>query len=106
MNKVKVLLLSGCSYCDALTTKLDVLRIKYEAIDADVNTTLADDIERLIQSTTYPILLLEKPPINTILFRTTEAEKLGLHVIDHHTNKLGCVTIDNMLYYLQTLLKN
>lgn len=105
MSKVRVLLLSGCSYCDTLTTELKALKIKYESIDADVSTRFADDIERLIKTSAYPIIILEQFPITTFLFRATEASELGLQAIDHHMNRLGCATVETMVEFLQSLLK-
>ena len=105
MNKVKVLLLSGCSHCDTLIKELDILKIKYESIDADDNSILADDVERLIKTSAYPILILEQPPITTFLFRATDTPELGLNFIDHHMNRLGCSNVGAMVGFLQTLLK-
>ena len=105
MNKVRVLQLSGCNQCHTLITKLDAVRISYDIVDADENTTLADTIEQLLNAVNYPIVTIEQPPITTHLYRATDSVDMGLHFIDHHTNKIGCVTVDGMLDQIINLLK-
>lgn len=105
MNKVRVLQLSGCSKCHTLTAKLDAVRISYELVDADENTTLADTIEQLLNAVNYPIVTIEQSPITTHIYRATDSVDMGLYSIDHHTNKIGCATVDGILDQIINLLK-
>ena len=105
MSKVRVLLLSGCNQCHTLITKLDALKIEYEPVDADIDVALADSIELLLNAVNYPFVTLEQPPITTHLYRANDSAEMGLQFIDHHTNKIGCATVDGMLDQLLNLLK-
>lgn len=105
MSKVRVMQLSGCNKCHALITKLDILKIKYESVDADKNGALADSMEQMLNAVNYPFITVVQFSITTHLYRADDSVDMGLHFIDHHTNKIGCVTIDGMLEQLLNLLK-
>lgn len=104
MNKVRVLVLSGCKQCHNLTTALDALNISYVPLDADINGNISDDIEILLGTINYPIVTVERPPITTHLYRADDASKLGFNPIDHHTNKMGFTTVEQMVQQIETIL--
>lgn len=96
MKKIKVVRLAGCSWCEALTEKLDAHKIKYESIDADTNSELADQLEELLNTSYYPIIILETEERSTYIFRPDEAGDVGYTSLGSKVGKIGCLTIEAM----------
>jgi glutaredoxin len=105
MNKVRVLRLSGCSLCEALISKLEALRISYESIDADENDAIASQAELLLNTTAYPIIILDQSPITTYFFRANDQADLGIRTHNQQTIKAGCASVDGMVHLLTSILK-
>ena len=100
MKKVTVLRLSGCKYCGLLIERLHDKGIKYTSIDANVHNTLADEVEDLIETTEYPIVILHsnksKP---TYLFRALDMSDIGVKDIGVAT-KVGFTSVKAMVEYI------
>lgn len=57
---IKVFTLEGCSRCKALIGELNKEGIGYQNCDADTYGEVADDLERLLNTSTYPIITINK----------------------------------------------
>ena len=98
MKKIKVLRLAGCSWCGELTSELYKLDIPYQSIDADIEDSLADKVEDFLNTTYYPIVIVETDKISAYIFRPSNAVDIGIHPIaGNKVVKIGCLTIDNMI---------
>lgn len=98
MKKIKVLQLSGCSWCEELISKLYKLDIRYQSIDADVEDNLADKVEDFLNTTYYPIVIVETDRTSAYIFRPSNAADVGIHpVAGNKVVKIGCLTIDDMI---------
>jgi hypothetical protein len=104
MEKVKVLLLSGCKLCHALTTMLDDNKIFYVPLNADNNGTLCDTVEVLLNTINYPIVIIDIDGIQTYIYRVDKTEQLGRKTIDDQTVKVGCLDNNRMLDEILTIL--
>lgn len=96
MKKIKVVRLAGCSWCEALIEKLDAHKMVYETIDADQDSRLADQLEDLLNTEYYPIIILETDELSTYIFRPTKMEDTGYTSLGSKVGKIGCHTIEAM----------
>ena len=104
MNKVRVLVLSGCRLCEALLSMLDELNISYVPLDADVNSNLADDIEKLLGTINYPIATIIQYPITTHLYRAEEYSDICTSQINSTTTKIGCASVETIIHNIKLIL--
>ena len=97
MVKVIILGLSGCGHCETLASRLEEEKIPFSFLDADKESKLADKLEALLNTETYPIVILEDSIEKTYLYRVNSiTEAKTVHWLDGQT-KVGCVTIDSMV---------
>lgn len=96
MKKIKVVRLAGCSWCEVLTEKLDAHKIVYETVDANEDSRLADQLEELLNTEYYPIIILETEERSTYIFRPTKMEDTGYTSLGNKVGKIGCLTIEAM----------
>lgn len=96
MKKIKVVRLAGCSWCEALIEKLDAHKIAYESIDADKNSRLADQLEELLNTEYYPIIILETEERSTYIFRPSKMDDTGYTSLGSKVGKIGCHTLEAM----------
>lgn len=97
MVKVIVLGLSGCGHCETLVSKLEEEKVPFNFLDADKEGKLADKLEALLNTETYPIVILENGLEKTYLYRVSSInEAKTIHWLNGET-KVGCVTVDNMV---------
>ena len=96
MKKIKVVRLAGCSWCEALTEKLDAHKIVYETVDANEDSRLADQLEELLNTEYYPIIILETEERSTYIFRPTKMDDAGYTSLGSKVGKIGCLTIEAM----------
>jgi glutaredoxin len=97
MKKVTVLQLSGCPYCEELIEKLDKKGIPYSLIDANNNGELADEIEALLNTDIYPIILIKIYNQYTyFIFRAKTYEELGETSIKG-SSKIGVTDVNAMV---------
>jgi len=96
MKKIKVVRLAGCNWCEALIEKLDAHKIVYETIDADQDSRLADQLEDLLNTEYYPIIILETDELSTYIFRPKKMEDTGYTSLGSKVGKIGCLTIEAM----------
>ena len=104
MKKIKVVRLSGCSWCESLTSQLDKLNLTYESIDANVNDDLADKLEDLLDTVSYPIVGIESPTISYYLFRPKDTKGVGRTIISNSITKIGCLTAEEMITQIKNLI--
>ena len=102
--KIKLLYLVGCDVCKKFMEALDKASVEYVAIDADQNDKLADYVEDLTGTNTYPILILEKPTQVAYFFRADNAEQLKSRIVSDTEMVCGFFNADSMMDYLITLL--
>lgn len=102
--KIKLLYLVGCDVCKKFMGALDKANVEYEAIDADQNDKLADYVEDLTGTNTYPILIIEKSNQIAYLFRADDAEQLKARIVGDSEMVCGFFNADSMMDYLITLL--
>jgi len=105
MNKVRVLLLSGCSRCHELTTKLTEANIAYQALDADVNDSVASAAEKVTGTSRYPMVIVESSTGTTVIFIAEGASQLGTQSINRTTHIIGCINVDTILHNIRLLNK-
>ena len=106
MKKVKVLRLSGCPHCRSFITALDDLGITYTSIDANDNGKLADEVELLLDTYIYPIVIVTTPDTKTYLHLADNSAELGYYPLNYQVSKIACATTDEMVEQLKTLLNN
>ena len=97
MKKIKVVQLSGCNLCALLTGALKSHNITYESIDADKESALADQLEDLLYTTYYPIVITETDTMSSYIFRAADVSGVGITSLGSKTEKIGCVDIDTMV---------
>ena len=104
MKKVTVLRLGGCKYCEELVDELGRRGINYKSIDANENGALADKVEALIKTDTYPIVILEISGLPTLfLFRAQTSDELGEFMVDGG-KKMGVVDVNSMVNIISKLI--
>lgn len=104
MNKVRVLLLSGCSRCHELISKLNSYNISYEAIDADENDKLAYAIEKATGTTAYPMIIIEQSLSNIYLFIANDVSQLEPRSINRNDVKIGSISVGVMADTLNLII--
>ena len=97
MKKIKVVQLSGCNWCALLTGALKSHKLTYESIDADKDSTLADQLEDLLNTTYYPIVIVETDTMSSYIYRSSELPGVGITSLGSKTEKIGCLDIDTMV---------
>lgn len=102
--KITVLTLKGCDVCKNFIGALDKANIEYINVDADENDTLADHVESLTETNTYPIVIFEKPTQTAYLFKAEDATKLGSSIVGSNEMIIGCFSADTMFDNIVTLL--
>lgn len=96
MKKIKVVRLAGCNWCEALIEKLDAYKMVYETIDANENSKLADQLEDLLNTEYYPIIIVETEELSTYIYRPKKLDDTGYTSLGSKVIKIGCLTIDSM----------
>ena len=104
MERVIVLGLSGCSHCDSLVVNLTQEGIAFDFIDADVDGKLADRMEALLKTETYPMVILERPEGAVYLYRVNTIDEAKESPIGFAT-KIGCVSTDSMVAIAKKYIK-
>lgn len=102
--KIKVLVLKGCDVCKNFIGALNEANLQYTTIDADENDTLADYVEGLTGTNTYPMVILEKTTQTAYLFRADDATKLGSSIVGSNEMVIGCFSADTMFENIISLL--
>jgi len=98
MEKVIVLGLSGCSHCDALVVNLTQEGIPFEFKDVDLkeHSNLADRMETLLDTSTYPIIIIERLDGAKYLYRVNTMDEARESPVSF-TTKIGCVSTNSMV---------
>lgn len=104
MKEIKVVRLSGCHWCESLTSQLDKFNLTYESIDANINGDLADKLEDLLDTVSYPIVSIEAFNTSFYLFRPKDAKGVGRTVISKSITKIGCLTVEDMFTQIKNLI--
>jgi glutaredoxin len=102
--KIKVLVLKGCDVCKNFIGALNEANLEYTTIDADENDTLADYVESLTGTNTYPMVILEKSTQTAYLYRADDANKLGSSIVGSNEMIIGCFSADTMFENIISLL--
>ena len=97
MKKIKVVLLSGCHWCANLKDILNTNNIPFETIDADKENTLADQLEDLLNTIYYPIVIVETDTMSSYIYRATDVAGVGIKSLSDKTEKIGCVDMETMV---------
>jgi glutaredoxin len=97
MKKVTVLRLSGCMFCEDLIEGLDNIGLEYEAYDADEHSKFADNIEAIVDTNAYPIVIVGMANENPyFLFRAEVYSEVGEVPIEEGV-KVGTLSIGEMI---------
>ena len=106
MEKVIVLGLSGCSYCNALVESLAKANIPFEFRDVDLkeHSVLADRMEALLQTSDYPMIIIEGIGNTKSLYRVNTIDEAKESSVSFGT-KIGCVSTDSMVAIVEKYLK-
>ena len=102
MERVIVLGLSGCIRCNKLVESLTQENILFEFRDADLkeHSDLADRMEALLSTNSYPMVIIEKGSGAVYLYRVetiNEAKETPLGF----ATKIGCVSSDSMVAFIK-----
>jgi glutaredoxin len=97
MKKIKVVLLSGCGWCAHLKDILIANNISFETIDADKEGALADQLEDLLNTTYYPIVIVETDTTSSYFYRAVDIAGVGITSLGSKVEKIGCVDIETMV---------
>lgn len=104
MKKVTVLRLSGCGHCKDLVEALDKAGVKYTSIDADENGRFADKIEEIVNTDTYPIVIIEVEGLFPFyIFRAQTYEEVGEASLKNAV-KIGTMSVESMVEVILNLL--
>lgn len=106
MERVIVLGLRGCRHCNALIESLNESNISFEFRDADSkeHTKLADTMEALLKTQTYPIVILERIGAAKYLYLVDSIEEAKESSVGFAT-KVGCVSTDSMVALIEKYSK-
>ena len=98
MEKVIVLGLNGCSHCDTLVVNLTQEGIPFEFRDVDLkeHSNLADRMEALLGTSTYPMIIIERLDGTKYLYRVDTMDEAKERPVSFAT-KIGCVSTDSMV---------
>jgi glutaredoxin len=98
MEKVIVLGLSGCTHCNTLVESLTNANIPFEFRDVDLKeySNLADRMEALLKTNTYPMIIIERLDGAKYLYRVETINEAKETPIPYAT-KIGCVSTDSMV---------
>lgn len=103
MKKVTVLRLSGCRFCEELVEKLDTTSIMYTALDANKNGELADQVEGHLNTTIYPIVIVENSdPTLVYIVRAEGGEQVGKFTLKKGI-KIVVTSVDSMINVISKL---
>jgi glutaredoxin len=97
MKKIKVVLLGGCGWCAHLKDVLNTNNIPFETIDADEESTLADQLEDLLNTLYYPIVIVETDTMSSYIYRASDVAGVGIKSLGSKTEKIGCIDIESMV---------
>lgn len=105
MEKVIVLGLNKCTHCEALSKSLEEKDIPFEFRDVDLkeHSNLADRMEALLKTNTYPIAIIEGLSQAKYLYRVDDIEEAKETSIGFAT-KVGCVSTDSMVAIIKKYL--
>lgn len=106
MEKVKVLGLRGCSWCNSLKVELYDLGIPYTFIDVDKDGRIADMVEELLNTENYPIVLIQNGNTIVYVYRPDEALDLGKNILPDGNIKIGSFNLDGMLEAIKANINN
>ena len=106
MEKVIVLGLRGCVHCSALSSSLEEQKIPFEFRDVDLkeHSALADRMEALLKTTSYPMIIIEKLNGAKYLYLVSTLDEAKESPISFAT-KIGCVSTDSMVAIIKKYLK-
>jgi len=96
--------LGGCSHCEALSQSLKEEKTPFDFIDADVDGKLADRMEALLKTNSYPMVIIEKSGGAVYLYRVDTLSEAKETPISFAT-KVGCVSTDSMVAILKKYTK-
>ena len=97
MKKIKVVLLTGCGWCAHLKDILNANNVSFETIDADKEGTLADQLEDLLNTTSYPIVIVETDAMSSYIYRASDVAGVGITSLGSKTEKIGCIDMETMV---------
>lgn len=104
-TKVTVLRLSGCGWCEEVVKQLEDLGVRFESLDAnEEGSELADRTEALVDSTLYPIIIIDRPIDTWYIFRPQNEKEIGtITPMGFKNFKLGCNTIADIVYNVRKI---
>jgi glutaredoxin len=105
MEKVIVLGLSGCTHCEALVKSLEEQKIPFEFKDVDLkeHSDLADRMEALLKTSSYPIIIVERPDGAKYLYLVDTIDEAKESPVSFAT-KIGCVSTNSMVAIIKKYL--
>ena len=106
MEKVIVLGLTECKYCEELKEELKKEVIPYKFLDVELkqNTALADRMEALLKTQHYPMIIIERISGSVYLYRADSLNEAKEAPVSFAT-KVGCPTINSMVAVAKKYIK-
>lgn len=97
---IKVLVLKDCKYCKELKERLEEIKRDLEANtvstmfeDADNVSDYADYVESVLDTVSYPIVILERDREVYYIFKAEKHKSLGKAQIGLYDFKIGCLNV-------------
>lgn len=104
MKKVSFLGLPSCSWCKALREELDKEGVSYELINVTGTNELADQVEDLLGTENYPIVIVEDSNTTYYVFRAEHIYEAGEVKLSNGSIKLGAISlkgiVDGIINYI------
>ena len=104
MKKVSFLGLPSCSWCKALREELDGRGIGYEIVNVTGDCKLADDVEALLGTENYPIVIIEDSVKTYYVFRAEHVYEAGMKEIEGGSMRFGTLTLKGLVEGVETFL--
>lgn len=104
---INLLALEKCKNCEKIELLFMENNIKFNYIDGDTNSEYYNDTENLINTSVYPILILEELAGNTveILYLAKEYADVGKRLpLGNKTTAISLYSVNEMLEYIKNML--
>jgi hypothetical protein len=94
---IKIITLSGCNLCRKLITELGYRGVTYSILSAEVNDELCDQVEVLLGTNKYPIVIVNN---NHYYHLVEDSQKLGVRTLEDGSIATGCAYVDTLVDFL------
>lgn len=105
MIKVEVLGLGGCARCNALVHNLGRKGIPFSFTDVNGDNALADEVEALLDTEEYPIVILsDNTGVLYYIYSPDTVGGMGLSKASNGVPKIGCPSVDKIASNVEEII--